>query len=164
MLTAGRPGSSGRLFCGVPARQQFGLGWRSQDSLKVAELIRIVYPDAGIVEFVKAGVSVLSLKAAAVDDLIHTIRSVAEGRKVLPHQRRDRYPYASENMLFRAARPITREHQAADLIASRMSNEQIAKELNIALHTVESHVDNTRWNGSYRPGWSRRVSPSPKAR
>ncbi|MEJ2306442.1 MAG: LuxR C-terminal-related transcriptional regulator [candidate division WOR-3 bacterium] len=36
-----------------------------------------------------------------------------------------------------------REHEVVDLIARGMSNKDIARELNIAVHTVKSHVHNT---------------------
>jgi DNA-binding NarL/FixJ family response regulator len=35
-----------------------------------------------------------------------------------------------------------REHEAVDLVEKGMSNKEIAAELNIAVHTVKSHVHN----------------------
>nr|MBN2278788.1 response regulator transcription factor [candidate division Zixibacteria bacterium] len=72
------------------------LGLRSQNSLRIAGLIKkeftraqIVVMDlmpaqSEIVEFVQAGVSGFILKDATIDDFLNTIRSVAEGKKVLP--------------------------------------------------------------------------------
>ena len=72
------------------------LGLRSQNSLRIAESIKEEYPKAEIVvmdlipaqaevvEFVKAGVAGFILKDATLDDFLDTIRSVAEGKKVLP--------------------------------------------------------------------------------
>jgi DNA-binding NarL/FixJ family response regulator len=45
----------------------------------------LVPVQADVVEFVKAGVSGFILKDAALDDFLHTIRSVAQGAKVLPY-------------------------------------------------------------------------------
>ena len=45
----------------------------------------LVPVQADVVEFVKAGVSDFILKDADLDDFMHTIRSVAQGAKVLPY-------------------------------------------------------------------------------
>jgi DNA-binding NarL/FixJ family response regulator len=140
------------------------LGLRSQNSLRVAELIKVEYPKAEIVvmdlmpvqsevvEFVKAGVSGFILKDATIDDFLHTIRSVAEGKKVLPPSLTDSLfshivEYAVQSgkadRLLKAVRLTRREHEVVDLIARGMSNKEIARELNVALHTVKSHVHNT---------------------
>lgn len=140
------------------------LGLRSQNSLKIAEKIKkefsnaeIVVMDlmpvqAEVVEFVEAGVSGFILKDATIDDFLHTIRSVAEGKKVLPQSLTGSLfshivEYAvhsgKANRLMKAVRLTKREHEVVDLIARGMSNKEISKELNIALHTVKSHVHNT---------------------
>jgi two-component system NarL family response regulator len=122
------------------------LGLRSQNSLRVAELIKKEYPraeivvmdlipvQAEVVEFVKAGVAGFILKDATIDDFLHTIRSVAEGKKVVQSGKADR--------LMKAVKLTRREHEVVDLIARGMSNKEIATELNIAVHTVKSHVHN----------------------
>jgi DNA-binding NarL/FixJ family response regulator len=140
------------------------LGLRSQNSLRVAELIKAEHPNAEIVvmdlipvqsevvEFVKAGVSGFILKDATIEDFLHTIRSVAEGKKVLPPSLTDSLfshivEYAVQtgkaDRLMKAVRLTVREHEVVDLIARGMSNKEIARELNVALHTVKSHVHNT---------------------
>ena len=43
----------------------------------------------------------------------------------------------------KSVRLTRREHEVVDLISRGMSNKDIARELNIALHTVKSHVHNT---------------------
>ena len=72
------------------------LGLRDQNSLSIAESIKknspqaqvvvmdLVPAHAEVVEFVKAGVAGFILKDATIDEFLHTIRSVAEGKKVLP--------------------------------------------------------------------------------
>lgn len=140
------------------------LGLRSQNSLRIAELIKQEHPKAEIVvmdlipvqaevvEFVKAGVSGFILKDATIDDFLHTIRSVAEGKKVLPPSLTGSLfsqivEYAVKSgkadRLMKSIKLTKREHEVVDLISRGMSNKEIASELNIALHTVKSHVHNT---------------------
>jgi DNA-binding NarL/FixJ family response regulator len=140
------------------------LGLRNQNSLRIAELIKKRYPkseivvmdlipvQAEVVEFVKAGVAGFILKDATIDDFLHTIRSVAKGKKVLPPSLTGSLfsqivEYAvnsgKADRLMKAVRLTKREHEVVDLISRGMSNKQIGRELNIALHTVKSHVHNT---------------------
>lgn len=140
------------------------LGLRTQNSLRVAELIKKEYPraeivvmdlipvQAEVVEFVKAGVSGFILKDATIDDFLDTIRSVAQGKKVLPpplagslfsHIVEYAVHSGKADRLMKAVKLTRREHDVVDLIARGMSNKEIARELNIALHTVKSHVHNT---------------------
>ena len=140
------------------------LGLRNQSSLRVAEVIKKTYPKAEIVvmdlipiqtevvEFVKAGVSGFILKDATIDDFLHTIRSVAKGKKVLPPSLTGSLfsqivEYAvnsgKADRLMKAVKLTKREHEVVDLIARGMSNKEIARELNVAVHTVKSHVHNT---------------------
>jgi DNA-binding NarL/FixJ family response regulator len=139
------------------------LGLRSQNSLRVAELIKKIHPRAEIVvmdlmpvqtevvEFVKAGVSGFILKDATIDDFLQTIRSVAEGKKVLPPSLTGslfsqivEYAFQSgkADRLMKAVKLTKRELETVNLIARGMSNKEIAIELNIAVHTVKSHVHN----------------------
>jgi DNA-binding NarL/FixJ family response regulator len=140
------------------------LGLRSQNSLRIAETIKTRFPKAEIVvmdlipvqaeviEFVKAGVSGFILKDATIDDFLHTIRSVAEGKKVLPpplaeslfsHIVEFAVQTGKADKLMRAVKLTKREHEVVNLISRGMSNKEIAGELNIAVHTVKSHVHNT---------------------
>jgi two-component system NarL family response regulator len=139
-------------------------GLKSQNSLRIAELIKREYRKAEIVvmdllpvqsevvEFVKAGVSGFILKDASIDDFLHTIRSVAEGKKVLPpsltgslfsHIVEYAVQSGKADRLMKAVKLTRREHEVVDLVARGMSNKEIARELNIAVHTVKSHVHNT---------------------
>jgi len=140
------------------------LGLRSQNSLRIAELIKhdsarteIVVMDlmpvqAEVVEFVKAGVAGFILKDATIDDFVQTIRAVAKGRKVLPPSLTGSLfsqiveyavQHGKADRLMKAVKLSRREHEVVDLIARGMSNKDIARELNIAVHTVKSHVHNT---------------------
>lgn len=140
------------------------LGLRSQNSLRIAELIKqdsprteIVVMDlmpvqAEVVEFVKAGVAGFILKDATIDDFVQTIRAVAKGRKVLPPSLTGSLfsqiveyavQHGKADRLMKSVKLSRREHEVVDLIARGMSNKDIARELNIAVHTVKSHVHNT---------------------
>jgi DNA-binding NarL/FixJ family response regulator len=139
------------------------LGLISQDCLKVVELIRKQYPRAEVVvmdlipaheevvEFVKAGVSGFILKDATLDDFLHTIRSVVKGAKVLPPPLtgslfsqivEHAIQSGKVQRLIESVRMTKREQEVIDLIAEGRSNKEIARELNIAVHTVKSHVHN----------------------
>jgi DNA-binding NarL/FixJ family response regulator len=139
------------------------LGLRSQNSLKVVELIKKQYPraevvvtdlipaHADVVEFVRAGVSGFILKDATLDDFLHTIRSVVKGAKILPPPMtgslfsqivEHAIQSGKVGRLIESVRMTMREHEVIDLIAEGRSNKEIARELNIAVHTVKSHLHN----------------------
>lgn len=138
------------------------VGLRDQDSLRVAATLKQENPGAAIIvmdllpvneeimEFVNAGVSGFVLKDATFDDLVATIRSVAAGQKVLP-------PLMTESLFSQIAREAggqerahvledvrmtPREREVIELIGEGLSNKEIAQRLNIATHTVKSHVRN----------------------
>ncbi len=138
------------------------VGLRDQDSLGVATALRAEHPDAGIIvmdllpvseeimEYVNAGVSGFVLKDADFDEFIGTIRAVAAGTKVLP-------PRLTESLFSQIAREAVereptraadavrmtrREREVIDLIGEGLSNKELAQRLNIATHTVKSHVRN----------------------
>lgn len=138
-----------------------GLG--DEDSLRVAAAItkqspstKIIVMDLipmseDIVQFVNAGVSGFVLKDATFDEFVATIRSVAAGGKVLP-------PRMAESLFSQIAsaaaamqgrehvledvRMTKREREVIELIGEGLSNKEIAQRLNIAAHTVKSHVRN----------------------
>jgi DNA-binding NarL/FixJ family response regulator len=138
-----------------------GLG--DEDSLRVAATLskqrpgtKIIVMDLvpmneDIVQFVNAGVSGFVLKDATFDEFVETIRSVAAGGKVLP-------PRMAESLFSQIARTAAaghgreqvledvrmtrRERQVIELIGEGLSNKEIAQRLNIAAHTVKSHVRN----------------------
>jgi DNA-binding NarL/FixJ family response regulator len=103
-----------------------------------------------LLEFVRAGVSGFILKEATVNDFLQTIKSVAQGAKVLPSsltaslfsQIAERETARTVNGSTEAMRLTRREREIIDLIADGLSNKEIAQRLSIALHTVKSHVHN----------------------
>ncbi len=138
------------------------IGLRKGDSLRIAEQVRAEVPDAKVIlmdllpvhediaEFVNAGVSGFIMKDATLEDLVQTIRTVATGAKVLPPAMistlfsqiaRDAITRAPDRAL-EAVRMTPRERQVINLIAEGLSNKEIAARLNIATHTVKSHVRN----------------------
>lgn len=139
------------------------MGLRSQNSLRVVESLKTRFPrtevivmdlipvQADVVDFVKAGVAGFILKDASFDDFLNTIRSVAEGKKVLPPPLtgslfsqivEHAIQTGDPARLLKAVRLTRREHEVVALIAEGRSNKEIARQLHIAIHTVKSHVHN----------------------
>jgi DNA-binding NarL/FixJ family response regulator len=137
-----------------------GLG--DEDSLGVAAALTKQAPGAkiilmdllpindDIVQFVNAGVSGFLLKDATFEEFVTTIRTVAAGGKVLP-------PSMTESLFSQIAmaagtrghaqvledvRMTRREREVIELIGEGLSNKEIAQRLNVAAHTVKSHVRN----------------------
>jgi DNA-binding NarL/FixJ family response regulator len=138
------------------------LGLRNGDSLRIAAAVTQEFADAKVIvmdllpaheeimEFVSAGVSGFIMKDATLDDLVRTIRSVANGEKVLPPEMtetlftqiaRDAVAKGTPEAL-EAVRMTPRERQVINLIAEGLSNKDIASRLHVATHTVKSHVRN----------------------
>lgn len=137
-----------------------GLGQGS--SLRVAERLKQEFPESKIIvmdvlpvqedvmEFVNVGVSGFMMKDATVNELVSTIRSVAQGAHVLPAQMtgtlfsqiaKDAVVRGRAEML-EAVRMTAREREVIDLIAEGLGNKEIAARLNVASDTVKSHVRN----------------------
>jgi two-component system NarL family response regulator len=102
-----------------------------------------------IVEFVEAGASGFILKVATVKEIIGTIRSVAQGIKVLPPSLAGslfthviEHAIKKKGKITNVVRMTKREREIIVLIADGLSNKEIAQRLNIATHTVKSHVHN----------------------
>ena len=138
------------------------LGLRNGDSLRVAQEVKRDIPESkvivmdllpvheDIVDFVRVGVSGFIMKDATLDDLVSTIRSVAEGAHVQPPQMtgslfsqiaRDAVAKGRPEVL-KSVRMTPREREVITLIAEGLSNKEIASTLHIATHTVKSHVRN----------------------
>ena len=138
------------------------VGLRDQDSLRVAAALKLEMPDAHIIlmdivpvneeiaEFVNAGVAGFVLKDASFEEFVATIRSVAGGEKVLPSRMTESLfsQIAKEAVgmgraeLLEDVRMTRREREVIELIGEGLSNKEIAQRLNIATHTVKSHVRN----------------------
>lgn len=138
------------------------LGLSDQESLRVAAMLKKERPDAKIivmdlipvheeiVEFVNVGVSGFVLKDATFDELVGTIRSVAAGDKVLPPRMTETLfsqiakvaAARGSDQVLEDVRITRREREVIDLIGEGLSNKEISVRLNVATHTVKSHVRN----------------------
>ena len=138
------------------------VGLWDDDSLSVAEMVKREHPESrviimdllpvheDIVDFVNAGVSGFILKDATFEDLVGTIRAVADGERVLPpamtsslfSQIANEAVVKSRAVAIDSVRMTTREREVVGLIGEGLSNKEIASRLNIATHTVKSHVRN----------------------
>ncbi len=138
------------------------VGLMNKNSLRLAETVqremadcRVIVMDllpvhTEIAEFVNAGVAGFILKDATFEDFVGTIRSVADGGRVLPprmtstlfSQIADVAVRRGGEAALKSVRMTQRERQVIALIAVGLSNKEIAQRLNIANDTVKSHVRN----------------------
>lgn len=138
------------------------VGLADEDSLNVAAALSKRFPETkivvmdliplsdDIVQFVNAGVSGFVLKDATFDEFVATLRAVAAGDKVLPPRMTESLfsqiakvaEAAPPSRILEDVRMTRREHEVIDLIGEGLSNKEIAQRLNIASHTVKSHVRN----------------------
>jgi DNA-binding NarL/FixJ family response regulator len=104
-----------------------------------------------IVAFVKAGANGFILKDATGDDVVATIRSVAQGTDAIPAPLASMLlSYIADQALVGTApgglpttvRITKREREITQLIAEGLANKEIAQRLRIATYTVKSHVHN----------------------
>jgi len=138
------------------------LGLRNQNGVRIVRSVGTEMPEVkvigmglmptqlDIVEFVQAGASGFIMKDATVKDFLATIRSVANGGKVIPPPLTNslfshvvEYAVKKGNgQLNRAVGMTKREREIIALIADALSNKEISQRLNIATYTVKSHVHN----------------------
>ncbi len=138
------------------------LGLRNRNSLSVIEAAKKNFPKAKVIVmdlapvqgdinlFVEAGATGFILKDATVDDFLATIRTVAEGTKVVP-------PNLTESLFSQivehglkggkmklndAIRMTKREREVIGLIGDGLTNKEIALKLDISTFTVKSHIHN----------------------
>jgi DNA-binding NarL/FixJ family response regulator len=138
------------------------VGLKNLNEISVIQSVRKSIPDAkvigmgliptqsDVVEFVAAGASGFILKNAQVKDFLKSIRLVAQGEKVLPPSLTDSlFSHVVDLAIAKEkknpsqlVRMTKREREIIVLIADGLSNKEIAQRLNIATHTVKSHVHN----------------------
>jgi DNA-binding NarL/FixJ family response regulator len=136
------------------------LGPEHQNNVNLVRAIKKAKPDmhvmvmdlvelqSEILELVQAGVSGFILKDATGQELLQTIRSVADGVIVLP-------PYLAKSLFSQIVehggtltspaervRTTKRQRQVIGLIASGLTNKEIARQLHLSPYTVKSHVHN----------------------
>ena len=162
VVAAGPSGDPALLRDAKPQVILLDVGLWDDDSLRVAEIVKKESPDSkviimdllpvheDIVEFVNAGVSGFIMKDATFDDLVSTIKTVAQGAHVLPPAMASTlFSQIARDAVIRgraealdAVRMTPREREVVDLIGLGLSNKEIATHLSIATHTVKSHVRN----------------------
>ena len=138
------------------------LGLRNQNSLHIIEMVKKEFPktkviimdlapvQADILQYVKAGASGFILKDATLDDFLMTIKSVAEGFKVLPpiltdslfSQIVEHAVKGGKVKLKDAIRMTNREREVIELIADGLTNKQIGQKLHVSAYTIRSHIHN----------------------
>ncbi|MBS1241830.1 MAG: hypothetical protein H6R40_1257 [Gemmatimonadetes bacterium] len=137
-------------------------GLENHDSLSLTATIHDEVPEARVIvlgllpraedvaDYVKAGASGFIMKDASFEVFFSTIRAVASGVQVLPHALTNSF-FAhiarnaagdSQARTLEAVRLTSRERQIIDLLGEGLSNKDIAARLNVAVHTVKSHVHN----------------------
>ena len=138
------------------------LGLRNQNSLTVVEIVKKDFPKAKVIVmdlapiqgdinlFVKAGASGFILKDATLDELLLTIRKVADGANIVPpdlteslftHIVEDALK-GGKTKLTEAIRMTKREREIIGLIGDGLSNKEIGHSLVISIFTVKSHIHN----------------------
>ncbi|MFC1552051.1 LuxR C-terminal-related transcriptional regulator [Candidatus Latescibacterota bacterium] len=139
------------------------LGLPKHDNLEFMINLKAVYPEIKIIimglnpiqeeilQFIEAGVSGFILKDATIEDFLDTIRSVADGEKVLPsNMTKSLFSIIinhgiktyGESKLVQSVRMTNREREVVALIADGMTNKEIAQKLHLSPYTVKSHVHN----------------------
>ena len=139
------------------------VGLEDENCLRLAETVqkekvdsRVIVMDLlpaheEVVQFVNVGVAGFILKDATMEDFVGTIRSVADGARVLPPRMtgtlfsqiaRVAVQRGEAAEALDAVRMTQREREVIALIAVGMSNKEIAQRLTIATETVKSHVRN----------------------
>ena len=138
------------------------LGLEDGDSLHVAETVRATFPESRIivmdllpvheeiVEFVQAGVAGFIMKDATLEDLVNTIRSVANGAcepqppgpSTLFSEIARRAVSNGRTEALNAVRMTPQEREVINLIAEGLENKEIAGRLHASIHAVKGHVRN----------------------
>ena len=135
------------------------------NSRRVVESVRKTAPEArvivmdllpaqeDVIAFIKAGANGFIVKDATVDDVVTTIRAVAEGDDVVPDALtgtllshivgqtvRRNTPVLDTPSLKEGVRMTTREREIIDLVTDGLGNKEIAQRLKLAPHTVKNYV------------------------
>jgi len=138
----------------------FGLA--DHDSLALTATVHDEVPSARVIvmgllplqedvaDYVRAGASGFIMLDASFDEFFATIRAVAGGAEVLPQALTNSLfsqivrnaPVASKSRVLESVRLTNREREVIALLGEGLSNKDLAVRLNIAVHTVKSHVHN----------------------
>jgi DNA-binding NarL/FixJ family response regulator len=107
---------------------------------------------ADILQYVKAGANGFILKDASLDDFLSTIRTVSEGKTVLPpllvnslFSQIVEYAVGNGNgksKVKEAVRMTKREKEVIRLLGEGLQNKEIAQKIHVSIYTVKSHIHN----------------------
>jgi DNA-binding NarL/FixJ family response regulator len=162
VASSGTPVAVGKIGRLKPTVVLLDIGLGSKHSLQVVESFKRASPGTKVIimdlapvqsdlyEYVEAGVSGFVLKDARFDDLIASIRIVADGGKILPSllteslfsQIVGRATLKGKRAPLSSVKMTNREREIVELIAEGLSNKDIAKRLFVATDTVKGHVHN----------------------
>lgn len=162
VVLAGTSSETAKLRAADPRVVLLDIGLLDTNCLDVAANVRREMPDAHVIvmdllpvheeisQFVHVGVAGFILKDATFEDFVATIRSVAHGERVLPPRMTGTLfsqiarvaVQRGREAALEAVQMTPREREVISLIADGMSNKEIAQKLNVATHTVKSHVRN----------------------
>ncbi|MFN2317764.1 MAG: response regulator [Gemmatimonadales bacterium] len=137
-------------------------GLVDHDSLGLTSTVRREVPEARVIvmglvatqedvaDYVRAGASGFIMKDASSDEFFKTIKKVAAGAEVLPQALTNslfaeitrNLPRNDAERILEGIQLTNREHEVVGLLGEGLSNKDIATRLNIAVHTVKSHVHN----------------------
>jgi DNA-binding NarL/FixJ family response regulator len=139
------------------------LGLENQNSLELVKSIKKKLPETNVIimdlvpirddilRFVEAGASGFIIKDETIPEFLNTIRSVANGDKLLPpvlagtlfSQVLDYGIKAlEESKLIQSVRMTESESEIIKLIAGGLTHPKIAKKLKLSIHIVNSHIHN----------------------
>jgi DNA-binding NarL/FixJ family response regulator len=139
------------------------LGLRNQNSMQVVKIIKKDFADSKIIvmdliplqadvfEFVQLGVSGFILKDASIAEFLETVRSVYQGKQVLPpHLTGSLFSQIVDHAIngsrpseiIDSVRMTKREKQVIELISDGSTNKEIAQVLHLSTYTIKSHVHN----------------------
>jgi DNA-binding NarL/FixJ family response regulator len=98
----------------------------------------------GVLETVRAGGGDLVMQGVPFEEFLRTIRMLVTEGSSNGTTARGTLPASAgvlpERALLEAAKLTGRERQVMELIGAGLSNKQIAAQLNVAVHTVKTHV------------------------
>ena len=137
-------------------------GLVNNDSMGLTMMVHSEVPSAKVIvmgllptqedvaAFLHAGASGFVMKDASFETFFSTIRAVAAGAQVLPaalttslfSQITNHAAGRSKAQILESVRLTLREREVIDLLAEGLSNKEISTRMNIAVHTVKSHVHN----------------------
>lgn len=130
-----------------------------KDGIEATKEIKDAFPNVGVVvlsghdqqqfvfDAVKAGASGYLLKTAELEEVLHTVRSVAHGEgkidQNLASQMLDEFQNYQSQEVAEVYQPLTpREREILNLMSDGLPNKTIANRLSISERTVTTHIAN----------------------